>query len=142
MEKPLTKMQSLLILRIFRLDRVLLEVRKFVVDNLGSKYTERPSFNLEQSYQDSSPNKPLIFILSSGVDPLISFYALAEEKNMSKNIYSLSLGQGQSSIALNMINEAIKNGFWVMLQNCHVSVSFLNELEKIYTDVITKHLNY
>ena len=34
-----------------------------------------------------------------------------------------------------MINEALQNGTWIILQNCHLAVSFLAELERIYNDV-------
>ena len=70
---------------------------------MDPKYTSPPSFNLELSFRESSSNIPLIFILSSNIDPLNNFYSLAEEKKMNEKIYSLSLGQGQSEIALKMI---------------------------------------
>lgn len=135
LEKPLTKIQNLILIRIFRSDNVLSSVRKFVIDNLGPEFTETPSFNLNQSYHDSSPFKPLIFILSPGVDPLADFYSFAREKSMLKQIYSSSLGQRQQEVALKMIENGMKNGYWVLLQNCHVSASFLDELERVYTEV-------
>lgn len=137
MDVQLKKFQKLLILRIFRVDLVLSSVIYFVNQNMDPKYTKPPSFNLELSFRESSSNIPLIFILSSNIDPLNNFYSLAEEKKMNEKIYSLSLGQGQSEIALKMINDGIINGFWVLLQNCHVSTSFLNELEKIYSKVLS-----
>ena len=125
-------------MKIFRLDKVISAVGNFINENLGTKFTAPPPFSLKHSYRDSSPREPLILLLSPGIDPLNSFYAFAEEKSMTKRIYSLSLGQGQSTIALKMIEEGIQNGFWVILQNCHVSALFLKELERIYAEVITK----
>jgi len=43
----------------------------------------------------------------------------------------VSLGQGQAKKAKEKVNEGTRNGFWLYLANCHLSISFLKELEKI-----------
>jgi dynein heavy chain, axonemal len=104
---------------------------------MGSIFVEPPQFNLNLSYEDSNAQTPLVFILSPGVDPLIHLYKLANEKAVSGNkLKTISLGQGQGPIATQMIEESMKIGAWVVLQNCHLAQSFLGELEKICADIL------
>ena len=43
--------------------------------------------------------------------------------------YPISLGKGQGEKAKKLIEETKKHGGWVILQNCHLSASFLPQLE-------------
>jgi len=43
----------------------------------------------------------------------------------------VSLGQGQEKKAKEKISEGAKNGNWLFLANCHLSLPFLKDLEKI-----------
>lgn len=81
--------------------------------------------------EDSSARTPLIFVLSPGVDPTGGLLQMAEACGMGKRFNALSLGQGQAPIATRLIEEGVRNGNWVFLANCHLSLSWMPQLDKL-----------
>ncbi|XP_078041170.1 dynein heavy chain 3, axonemal [Augochlora pura] len=129
---------KLVILRCVRPDKIVAAVRSFIIHHMGQSFVEPPPFDLQGSYNDSSNVTPLLFILSPGSDPMAGLIRFAENYGISKkNLMTISLGQGQGPIAANMINVGIKTGEWVVLQNCHLAVSWMKDLDRICDEVIT-----
>jgi dynein heavy chain len=92
---------------------------------LGKNYITSPAFDLQKCYDDSSNITPIIFILSPGADPMSELKKLAESPNLRKKWEQLSLGQGQAKKAVDAITLAMEQQTWVVLQNCHLSPSFM-----------------
>jgi dynein heavy chain len=140
--EKLNQFQKILIMRCLRPDKIILSATEFVKRNLGVKFVEPPPFDLSKSYSDSNCCIPLLFILSPGADPMAQLLKFAQDKGFEgKKFNAISLGQGQGPIASRMIQEAQQNGTWVCLQNCHLAVSWMSQLEKICEEFRLENTN-
>ncbi|XP_015279206.1 PREDICTED: dynein heavy chain 6, axonemal [Gekko japonicus] len=127
----LTVFQKLIVVKCFMEEKVVSALTEFVIENLGKQFIENPPVDLATLYQDMSPSTPLVFILSTGSDPMGAFQRFAKERGYSERVESISLGQGQGPIAEKMIKDAMKSGNWVFLQNCHLAVSWMLAMEEL-----------
>ncbi|OMJ85003.1 hypothetical protein SteCoe_13780 [Stentor coeruleus] len=126
----LNLLQKAIILRVLRPDKAIQAIEKVIQKELGASFVSPPSFNLEQSFKDSSMKVPIVFILSPGVDPIIEIEKLAIKKSFKSRMTPLSLGDRQGPVADKAIKGALSEGGWVILQNCHLAGSWMPTLEK------------
>ena len=131
LEDSLSRFQKLIVLKCFREEKLVFALQNFVRDQLGKTYISPPPFNLESVFKDTSFKTPIIFILSTGADPTSVFLRFAKQMNYDDRLHVISLGQGQGPVAARLIEQAVKTGDWVLLQNCHLAVSWMTALEKI-----------
>uniref|UniRef100_A0A673CHG9 Dynein axonemal heavy chain 10 n=1 Tax=Sphaeramia orbicularis TaxID=375764 RepID=A0A673CHG9_9TELE len=129
-EENLSAFQKLLLLRCFRVDRVYRAVTDYVAVTMGEKYVQPPVINFDAIYEQSTPFSPIVFILSPGSDPASDIMKLAERSGFRDKFTFLAMGQGQEKVALQLLDKAVSRGQWLMLQNCHLLVKWLKELEK------------
>jgi dynein heavy chain len=131
--KRLPAFQILQVVRVLRPDRTSQAVSVWVRTTLSARYTDAIPFNLETSFEDSGPAVPIFFLLSPGVDPVVSVKALGARlgKTEEENLFvGVSLGQGQEPVAEKALDRMYVEGGWVMLQNIELVARWLPKLEK------------
>ena len=67
-------------IKAFREEKVVAAVTDFVTLNLGKQFVESPPVDLHSLYEDMTITTPLVFVLSTGSDPMGAFLRFAKEK--------------------------------------------------------------
>jgi dynein heavy chain len=140
-EQVVLDFNRLLLVRSLRVDRTLLAVNDFIkrtdaidlngtrLPVMGTKFTDPATDTVESVLADMEATTPVIYLLSAGADPTDSIEQMARRKR--KTVDCVSMGEGQDVVALRAINGATANGSWVLLQNCHLGLDFIDSLEDI-----------
>ena len=144
--RKLPEFEKLLLTRALRTDRMSEALATYVKQIMGAKYVTSQPFNLARSYKDVTPQTPVFFILSAGVDPVKDTEKLGKEFHVGfdhGNFFLVSLGQGQEPVAEKAIESCYKNGGWAFLQNIHLTPRWTGGyLEKRCDDLETAHENF
>ncbi|XP_060895064.1 dynein axonemal heavy chain 10 [Labrus mixtus] len=142
-DESLSAFQKLLLLRCFRVDRVYRAVTDYVTVTMGEKYVQPPVISYDTIYEQSTPFSPIVFILSPGSDPGSDLMKLAERSGFEGSKFKfLAMGQGQEKVALQLLEMAVARGQWLMLQNCHLLVKWLKDLEKSLERITKPHSSF
>jgi dynein heavy chain len=91
------KFKPLLLIRIFRPDRVINAIKRFIIARMNGNeyYVKSPPIVYKKILQQSNEKTPIVFILSPGADPYSEVARLIEEEGIGiAKLQSLALGQG------------------------------------------------
>ena len=123
-----TSFQRALIIRLMRQDRTLPAVGSYVASEMGQRFVDSIPLDFMIAHEESTARTPFICLLSPGADPTQMIEDLAKKKK--KKTSSISMGQGQEVIARQLIGNGVVSGDWVILQNTHLGMGYLFELEQ------------
>ncbi|MCQ2818641.1 MAG: hypothetical protein MJ252_15340, partial [archaeon] len=144
LEKICQGFNRLLMVKIFREEKLIFAIRHFIETSFDKRFLESPPFSVPAAVDDSTKITPLIFILSPGANPVPFIREFAEKSKV--DLIGISLGQGQEKISIDSIKKCAAEGGYVCLENCHLAVSFLPKLEEVLQELVVNpsemHENY
>ncbi|XP_036378537.1 dynein heavy chain 5, axonemal, partial [Megalops cyprinoides] len=118
--------RKLLLIRSWCPDRTIAQARHYIAESLGTKYAEGVILDMESMWVESDKRTPLVCLLSMGSDPTENIERLAKTKGTPCR--AISMGQGQEVHARRLLSQSMTDGGWLLLQNCHLGLDFLDEL--------------
>merc|ERR1719379_1507666 len=128
MERALGAFLRMVLVRSLREDRTGIVCAQFISNQLGAKYVAPVTDAIIDIYEESSCRKPVLYLLSAGSDPTTTIDELAKKKKKFPTD-KVSMGEGQEKVAREKNGCAFLSGGWVILQNCHLGIDYMNELE-------------
>ncbi|XP_012233843.2 dynein axonemal heavy chain 7-like [Linepithema humile] len=131
----LTRFQQLMLIKIVRRDKIIVEIMRLIEDTMEDVFNSYPRLQIAESYAESSCLTPIIFILPSYASPLSLVSAYASARGYTSKFISLSMGDGQANNAEVLVERARKEGGWILLLNCHHAASWIPRLEGIYENL-------
>lgn len=83
---------KLLLLKIFKPEKLMFAFQRYVLVSLGQLYAESPVATMEALFNSSDRRTPIIFVLSQGADPTQQVIQFAHKSNSYERLYYKSLG--------------------------------------------------
>jgi dynein heavy chain len=122
----------LCLVRSMREDRTMLACNMFIKDVLTEEYVKPVTDFIADIYDETKKNVPVLYLLSAGADPTGTIDEFAK-KGQHKQFPTgkVSMGEEQEIPATALINASMITGKWVVLNNCHLSLEFMAQMEDI-----------
>lgn len=132
-QKKVSPFAKLLLVRALRADRVTAALTGFITETMGQRYMVQEPFSLAVTFEDTTYQTPIFFVLFPGVDPGDEIEALGKKLGFTEandNYVSISMGQGQEKNGESVLDRFTRDGGWAFLQNVHLMQGWLPMLER------------
>lgn len=119
------------LIRSVREDRTVLSCQQFIKKTLGEYFTQPVTDQISDIFEETLPNKPVLYLLSAGADPTNNIDEFAKKKKQFPT-NKVSMGEEQEKPAeAKIVNEGFRDGRWLILNNCHLSIEFMAKMEEV-----------
>ncbi|EFW19348.1 hypothetical protein D8B26_007588 [Coccidioides posadasii str. Silveira] len=133
------QLRSLLLVKLFRMDRFVPAAENFVVTVFGRSLFE-DSGDLKEVVDQVTATTPIALSSSPGFDASYKVDGLVERMHATCANIAMGSNEGLES-ADKAINNAAATGTWVLVKNVHLAPSWLQSLEK-RLDSLKPHANF
>jgi dynein heavy chain 1 len=138
-EKRDQELISLLLVKLFRLDRFVPAAERFVTAVFGPGLLDTTE-DLKQTVDQVSASSPIALCSSPGFDASYKVENLVERSRTTCTNIAMGSNEGLAS-ADKAISNAAANGSWVLVKNVHLAPTWLQSLEK-RMDSLKPHENF
>ena len=138
-EKRDQELISLLLIKLFRLDRFVPAAERFVTTIFGAGLLDITD-DLKQTVDQVSASSPIALCSSPGFDASYKVDNLVERCHAKCTNIAMGSNEGLAS-ADKAISNAAANGSWVLVKNVHLAPTWLQSLEK-RMDSLKPHENF
>jgi dynein heavy chain 1 len=138
-EKRDQELMSLLLIKLFRLDRFVPAAERFVTAVFGQGLLDTTE-DLKQTVDQVSASSPIALCSSPGFDASYKVDNLVERSSATCTNIAMGSNEGLAS-ADKAISNAAANGSWVLVKNVHLAPTWLQSLEK-RMDSLKPHANF
>jgi dynein heavy chain len=118
------------LVRCLREDRTLIAAESYIADTLGDDFVQPVTDSMATIWEESRPNRPVLFLLAPGSDPVGAIDELARKKKL-PSPQQVSMGEGQEGPAQAQLDAGFVSGQWVILSNCHLAIEYMASLEDV-----------
>ncbi|CAH8870675.1 unnamed protein product [Trichobilharzia szidati] len=132
-ESDLRPIHRLLLIRCWRPDRLHAASKHFIAKVLGTEFTEDIVFSVKEIYQQSTCTTPLLNILQSTGDTTSEIKQLAA--SMNAKLHVIPSDNDRILEIQQIIDQAQFSGDWVLLQNCHLNLKYMNNLICLFSSL-------
>lgn len=128
----LSYIQKMIVFKCFQPTKLIQCIEVFVLHALGAEFLEPQVFNLSSAFNESTCCNPLLFLLPTDIDPVPHILRLADGQSIGRNrLIWLSLGELENAQIMKFIEEGMKKGHWIIIQNGHMAEGWMPALERI-----------
>ena len=139
MEKRDQELMSLLLVKLFRLDRFVPAAERFVTAVFGPGLFDTTE-DLKDIVEQVSASRPVALCSSPGFDASYKVDNLVERSRAACTNIAMGSNEGLAT-ADKAIANAAANGSWVLIKNVHLAPTWLQSLEK-RMDSLKPHANF